>query len=141
MSCFIVTGKHVDFILSYLRKQFKKDEQVYIDGVKYKLTDDDLSMIGNELLKENYRSFNSRYNEKNNPEKYNFIQYEGENDFKNPASVKKALDCLTYQSCECDDYRETRAYKLAVFISEVILDDLSRRYDQDYDNLSWEIID
>ena len=86
------------------------------------------NVLGKLLLDENFRSINSRYpdtvdNPENAPgpiDQTRILDYRhtGVGDTLRPAWVVSSCDCLEYQSCETENYRETWAYALTQAIRE-----------------------
>lgn len=69
----------------------------------------------NMLMAENVRSVNWRYRDSRHIEKSEFVGNVVINLNAEPVSILQALkliDCLAYQSCECDDWEKTEAYAL-----------------------------
>lgn len=106
MSAYIVEDSVIDALVTYARK--------HVNRLKY-ILDKDLSgdELGQILVNENYRSVNHRYRERSEAERYSFREYTGP---LHAIQVIKACNCLDYQSCENNDYRQTQA---ATIINEI----------------------
>jgi len=86
------------------------------------------NVLGQLLLNENVRSIQGRYpdtvdNIENAPgpidqTRVHEYEHRGVGDTLRPAWVVRSCDCLEYQSCETDDYRETWAFALMQAIRE-----------------------
>lgn len=112
MSAYIVDEDHINIIVSYMTSPVT-GEGMWTEleaGYNY-LTPDNAAEIAKVLYKENVRSVNNRYND-NTPDDYEFNYIPGTSSQYRPTQISGAIDCLEYQSCETDDYHETRAYKL-----------------------------
>ena len=145
MSAFIVDYKVIDNILGsrfnetlLYKVYFFQSEFDNIIGSKggYWLTDE-LTRVGREFLQLNTDSVNFRYNEPAADEDLNYI-----NDYKfndcEPSIVQsiKSVQCLMYQSCEQDNYKENETYQKL----EKLLNLLKESYlylDEDYQNAKW----
>lgn len=86
--------------------------------------DEEIKRIGQELLKENYRSVNFRYREENEAPEFE------------PAELNKGFDegtvlgciaCYEYQACETNDWEDTLVYKDLQRLKDKILMRLVRR--------------
>lgn len=121
MSAFIVSKNHIDAMISSVRT-----EGIYLDDEQVK----DRNRLGQELVNQNYRSVNERYDEKDEPPTYEFkMQYPLQ-----PVQVIKLCDCYDYQACETNDYRETFASKIVESIRHKAIRNLPG-----YENAPWGI--
>jgi hypothetical protein len=123
MSAFVVCKEHIDALLTWVNKQ---GFDVF-DGHRYYESDqvDQLSELGSLLLTENTRAVEYRCREQDNvePTSYTFETRAGHRSIE----ILAALRCLAYQSCECDDWEQTRAYRAiehmeSIAISRVLRD-------------------
>jgi hypothetical protein len=123
MSAFVVCKEHIDAILTWVRKQ---GFDVF-DSHRYYESDYDeqLSVLGSLLLTENTRAVEYRYREQTSvePVSYTFEPRAGHRSIE----ILAALRCLAHQSCECDDWEQTRAYRAiehmeSIAISRVLRD-------------------
>ncbi len=90
MSAWIVTKKHLDYILtSYLN----------LHGVDPST----LSELGQNLWNENFKSVNHRYQESEVAPEYEFTAIPG---ICRYAAIK-AISCLNYQSCEHEEWEKS----------------------------------
>jgi hypothetical protein len=123
MSTFVVCKEHIDAILTWVRKQ---GFDVF-DGHRYYESDYDnqLSELGAVLLTENTRSVDYLFREGTSVDlvPYTFELRAGHRSIE----ILAALRCLAHQSCECDDWEQTRAYRAiehmeSIAISRVLRD-------------------
>ena len=91
-----------------------------------------LDKVGQVLVNENFKSVNRRYKEQEDSYEYEYEDVYMD-DKNNLYSLYKALRCLDYQSCECDDYEKTTAY----YINNSAQKDIERQLNKS----STEIID
>ena len=145
MSAFIVDYKVIDNILAsrfnatlLYKVFFFKNEFDNIIGSKgdcYII--DELTKIGKEFLKLNTDSVNFRYDEPATEEDLNYInEYEFNDCGSSIVQSIKSVQCLMYQSCEVDNYKDNETYKKL----EILLDLLKESYlylDEDYQNAKW----
>lgn len=123
MSAFIVSDNTIHAVLSFM-SMYKA--HLYEKGAPLHLND-----VGQVLLDENYRSVNYRYGENETPRKYVFIAQALP---LTAVEVLKLIDCIAYQSCECDDWEHTRAYRLLQRIRNWVIAQLAG-----YDAAKWHI--
>ena len=98
MSAFVVSNKHLNTIISYAI------EKEYFYGI-----DGSPEAMGEILFNENIRSVNYRYGDEIENNTY---QFERVNVSEFTArGIIKLVKCLDYQSCECPDYEQTKAFK------------------------------
>jgi hypothetical protein len=135
MSAFIVSNKHINYLMQFLGQQ--KDLHLSLNGKGINTANiDDMQNVANILIKQNWKSYNFRYNEKNKvPKNYKFaIDF----NFKpNLAQVIKACQCLNYQSCETRNYNQSNAKKIIDTIQYLATQRILNS--MDYENLKWEI--
>jgi hypothetical protein len=99
MSAFIVSYNHINTICNYINRH-----QILHKFV----TQDEAEAIGRLWMAENVKSVNNRYSEDDIEPLYCFSRIDVSH--ITPIQFIKLLDCLEYQSCEHDDYRESEAY-------------------------------
>ena len=135
MSAFIVNDYHINALLNYALNLHERIHvprlQIEISG---SISDEQLSAIGQILLDENYRSVNYRYAEKTKPHEFKFKR-----DYfthRKPVEILKACNCIDYQSCETDDYYQSKAAKIIDTIRAYAISNLPG-----YDTAAWEIRD
>lgn len=94
----------------------------------------DAQNLGQTLVNENYRSVNARYNETDTPFEYAYT-YTPEPLMQ----VLSSVDCLNYQSCETDDWNQTKAYEILDHIKDSILRKLIKQTgkQKEYDSADW----
>lgn len=103
MSAFQVSQSHVGAIVRF-----------YIDRNQWhRLTPDDANAIIDELIQECDRSVMHRYSRDNGirPTLIDHSRPYSSYRVLSPLECLKALACLEYQSCETDDYEQTKAYR------------------------------
>lgn len=89
--------------------------------------------LANTLKKENIRSVNYRYNERTRCYKLKATDIDAA--YKHPLpSIEQTIQwlrCIDYQSCECPDYENTKAFALNMKMQQNLLMMLvgSRRFD------------
>ena len=156
MSAFIVSKRHIDFLISAgllldpshkLRWQSPGQE---VDGTRERgepwgpaavstyrervrgLTHETADAVGHMLLTENHRSVNHRYDENDEPDgMYAFEPYKGEID---PVAVLKQIACLDYQSCEHPGWNDSEAKAFLDALTWHAIPEL-----RGYDGASWGI--
>lgn len=150
MSAFIVTPEHIKELATYA---VVKDRSVsmYVDPryLKYHVKEETakifetLDITDNVqiaqtyaciLYNENIRSVKHRYNDESFEslpgliEKPEYIKIELKDLLNrrvwNPVHILKMCDCLDYQSCETDDWRQSDAYQLLLAIKEAAISTL-----------------
>lgn len=95
MSAFIVTKKHIDYLVTAALSA------KYMTGIEP-------NEFGALLWTENHKSVNARYNEESAAEPYRFTRSPGKVD---PVKALKAIHCLQYQSCEHEGWKQSEACK------------------------------
>lgn len=127
MSAFIVTKLHVDLLLRVAAEGPRDGAgQWFRPSWAGNGMADELAFAGRVLWSENVRSVAARYPHdaagelpgaeadswRALGETFNGYLYERPAVRLSVAEALKALDCLEYQSCECEDYRSTKAYEM-----------------------------
>ena len=103
MGCWIVSDKHINTIVSWAFDQGF--------GGSFGVTEQEMAEI---LKAENIRSYRHKYpyhtwTEIGTGYEITF-QHEEYPEFPDSLGyIKRAIECLDYQSCECPDYEDTRA--------------------------------
>lgn len=120
MSAYIMRDDEINTIVSY----FISDVHGYGAWVRVgddydHLTDDNAAQVAKILMDENTRSVNHRYNDSSsNP-------YEFKKDRKAKSlpvgNIIGALDCLEYQSCETDDWKQSNAWEIITNLRKYLL--------------------
>ncbi len=105
MSAYVVSTDTIDYIVTAARL-WRLDADGYLPYDARNITDSELGQI----LSENVRSVNARYNDTDTPEAYEYrpVGY----GYIGAVEVLKSVQCLNYQSCETDDWETTLAYKV-----------------------------
>lgn len=123
MSAYVVSNNHINAIVRFM--DAKKNNQFANFGRwLFKLYDPAAigNAIGKELLKENVRSVNYRYNEKGRAPKF---VYDATPAPVAPIEMLKLINCLDYQSCERNDWHKSTANLILSAIKVSILEDLA----------------
>ena len=138
MSSFVVTDKHVSAILQGVygkthagfnvwECQVDRDSYHFVIGAMEAQQEE-----ANVLMRENIRSVNKCYSLTDTLDSDVLLFRK---DAPLPAlNVIKLIDCLQYQSCECDDYTSTEAYKLLCRLREMMVPKLPG-----YSDVPWYI--
>lgn len=121
MSAFIVSKKHIDAICEYVVRNKKNGYGI----------PEDPSELGQILWRENHRSVNSRYKEREKTPEYKF---ETTDLCITAAGFMKLLHCLDYQSCEHKSYDRSKAHK---YIRELAFRVANQV--EGYDDVPWAI--
>jgi len=98
MSAFEVCKAHIDAILTFAAFGLPRH---------LALKADKLDEVGQVLVDANVESVNYRYNEKDAADPYHFCRVRT----LSPVEMLKALDCLEYQCCEPNDWKDSIAKK------------------------------
>lgn len=128
MSAFIVSDRHIDALLTWVINTPKYQAPQILNGMTVK---DQPDLIGQMLVELNYRSVNTRYNENDQPREYKFRPFPRT---ISPVEVIKACDCLNYQCCEFEGWKDTKAARIIDEIRESAIDSLPGM-----DAAAWEI--
>ena len=127
MSAFVVSDKHINTMLSFGSRHI--DRISLPDGQILSFKDaNDLQIMAEIMLKENYRSVNyrSRENEGSHQIKFEF-------EYKyTPIQIVKACQCFDYQCCETDDWKESNAYRINSWLMSSAISELPG-----YDQAEW----
>ena len=136
MSAFIVSDTHINALVRYASRHKLSvyfNRQLGFPFGKQRLNvHDNEQAIAQILLDENVRSVNYRYRDN----EVMSITYDRGAPILTAIQAIKAAQCLRYQSCECDDFEESIAFKLI----EAIIADAIPRLDG-YESAQWAISD
>jgi hypothetical protein len=129
MSAWIVTTAHVAALVKWYRRN--GGAQMHLEG---NTPDYDERMAG-MLYAENVRSVNHRYpnHPPDEPIAFTWRMLKAAPDLS-AVEVVKSCQCLAYQSCECDDYKDTPAAKFNARILDHAISKLPG-----YDEAPWGI--
>lgn len=127
MSAFVVSTRHIDTLLSSVGGT----DYVYWKN-KYLYFEKERNRLGQELVNQNYRSTNDRYNENQKPPVYLFQRRQP----VTPVQILKACDCYEYQACETENYKNTLAYKIIDALRGKAIQQLPG-----YKEAAWEVCD
>lgn len=130
MSAFVVSGTHIDAIVTYA---IDAKMSFYFANVRTDITARNAQEIGATLFQENVRSVNHRYRENDNGAGPAYI-FKRFNTPLTPVEVIKACHCLSYQSCETDDWEATKAFAILRAIESSVTHRLPG-----YDKAPWGI--
>jgi hypothetical protein len=130
MSAFLLSNKHIATLINSARPKFEADSFSYRYKEEVFYSNGDRGRLGQVLMEQNYRSINTRYNEKTAAPKF----ADDWNTSADPVVILKACDCYDYQSCETDDYEQTEAY---VIVQAIRHRNISRL--PGYDKAPWGI--
>jgi hypothetical protein len=142
MSAYIVSNNHINLIASYFADH-RHGEGLWceLDGSYGYLSplDGTAEKLAHILFDENVRSVNARYTEAQSPE-FNYVYLSQARRYYSPEEIARALDCLEYQLCETDDYRQSKAWELMCAMRKDLLDGLAMKAGVDswsIDELKW----
>jgi hypothetical protein len=134
MSAWIVSKNHIDALVTWA---IDNNLIVKHNGWSYRISDNP-DRVGLELWAENHRSVNYRYDEETAVPDYVFKENK-----QDGLVIFKNIQCYDYQTCECDNYRETFS---SAFVNATleILSGLGYTYDKvrdlkEYDAAPWGI--
>ena len=144
MSCFIVSHRVINNILSGVYKCYEKDYMLdykirkffNIEELKDFLSDSYLTKLGRELIRMNIKSVNSYYHHNysnNHASKYKF-QYNPDCSLE---QSYKSIDCLEYQSSELPEYENLKTYKKLQMLKARIADTIVTRL-KGYSEAEWD---
>ncbi len=130
MSAFIVSDTHINALVRYAsRHNVRAFNGNPLSMFKVK---DNEQAAAELLLAENVKSVNYRYRDN----EVMSITYDRGAPILTAIQAIKAAQCLRYQSCECDDFEESIAFKL---IEAIIADAIPRL--EGYESAEWGITD
>lgn len=134
MSAFIVSEKHLQTLINWAMVQ---DVYFYFNGHRYEATHtEEAELLLTVLYRQNVRSVDERYSEKNTIESLKVKPMgAGKIGKVSPVQILKACDCYDYQACETDDYRQTFAADIINRIRSHAIGMLPG-----YDDAKWEIV-
>lgn len=140
MSAYIVDPRTIDYLVQWASGRRQQDLNAWMtleqcppdlirafDGHRLRLGEVTEDELGQLLLRENVRSVTTRYpNDSaddlpgpiNQKRVWRYSYKPVPHAMMQPAWVVKSCDCLDYQSCETDDWRETAAYLVLQAIRE-----------------------
>lgn len=121
MSAWIVSKAHIDCLV----------QAMVVEGI---VPLDKATVTGRELWRENHRSINYRYNERQRTPAYEFSGIEAPLD---DWTVFKQISCYGYQTCERPDWEKSRSYRLTEKLAAVILARLGVTRESVYDHPGW----
>ena len=130
MSAFIVSDTHINALVRYASRHNVR--AFYGNPLAMFQVKDNEQAAAELLLAENVKSVNYRYRDN----EVMSITYDRGAPILTAIQAIKAAQCLRYQSCECDDFEESIAFKLI----EAIIADAIPRLDG-YEAAQWGITD
>jgi hypothetical protein len=130
MSAFIVSDTHINALVRYASRH---NVRAFHGNplAMFQVKDNEQAAAG-LLLAENVKSVNYRYRDN----EVMSITYDRGAPILTAIQAIKAAQCLRYQSCECDDFEESVAFKL---IEAIIADAIPRL--EGYESAEWGITD
>lgn len=128
MSAFLVSEKHIQALVTYAARHLGTIRlgQATLDLT----TPEGKRELGQRLWDENLRSVNFRYREQTEPVVYKHKMVPS----ISAVQILKAIHCLSYQSCESNDWEETQAYSVLKQIESSAV-----RNVPGYDEAAWGI--
>ena len=130
MSAFIVSDTHINALVRYASRHNVR--AFHGNPLAMFQVKDNEQAAAELLLAENVKSVNYRYRDN----EVMSITYDRGAPILTAIQAIKAAQCLRYQSCECDDFEESIAFKLI----EAIIADAIPRLDG-YESAQWAISD
>jgi len=130
MSAFIVSDTHINALVRYASRHNVR--AFHGNPLAMFQVKDNEQAAAELLLAENVKSVNYRYRDN----EVMTITYDPGAPILTAIQAIKAAQCLRYQSCECDDFEESIAFKLI----EAIIADAIPRLDG-YESAQWAISD
>ena len=130
MSAFIVSDTHINALVRYASRHNVR--AFHGNPLAMFQVKDNEQAAAELLLAENVKSVNYRYRDN----EVMSITYDRGAPILTAIQAIKAAQCLRYQSCECDDFEESIAFKLI----EAIIADAIPRLDG-YESAQWGISD
>lgn len=145
MSAFIVNYKTINNVLSirlnsdllrdycYIKSEF--DELLLdISTDQYPYLYDKLEQLGKEFLNLNIKSVDYRYNELN--DKGFADDFKFQDTKPTLAQAIKSLNCLMYQSCEIENYKEDKTWQKMESLKKYLIDAFLH-LNEEYKNAKW----
>ena len=130
MSAWIVSKKHIDVLVAGLIEAGGYRHR----GTWVTVTEENASEVGQMLWRENHKSINYRYNERQRTPAYTFElpkEYAQVSPDKfqvgrlcitvEPGVLGKQVSCYNYQTCEHAAYYRSRAYRCVCSIAENLI--------------------
>lgn len=109
MSAYIVSDTTIHSILRYAKHQ--RFTSICVENMIYDISnEEDVNLLGQMLVDQNYRSVNFRYKQNDPAPKFQYSRSWSTG--ITAIEFLKCLSCLEYQSCETDDWLQTPAYQL-----------------------------
>jgi hypothetical protein len=130
MSAFIVSDTHINALVRYASRHNVR--AFHGNPLAMFQVKDNEQAAAELLLAENVKSVNYRYRDN----EVMSITYDRGAPILTAIQAIKAAQCLRYQSCECDDFEESIAFKL---IEAIISDAIPRL--EGYESAQWGISD
>ncbi len=130
MSCFVVSDEHLHALVTSAKMD--RDFYLYHEGKDFRIDSKaQANLIGQALKAQNYRSYNTRYNDTD--EKVPEYKFRESHDFS-AVEIIKACKCYIYQACETEDYKST----LAIAFCEALINAQFHKL-SGYEKADWEI--
>jgi hypothetical protein len=113
MSAWVVSKRHIDLLVTAI----VRSESVDTGG----LSRDE---IGRWLWRENVRSVNYRYSERDRTPAYRYRAYE----LPHYLAILKQVECYQYQACERPDWPQSTAYRWTTALRELLAQQAAVQY-------------
>lgn len=142
MSAFLVSQKHIATMVANIRNHVGEDNFARL--ARYRLgimgTGDELLVhVANALWKENNRSVNYRYSERNKAPQIKAFPWE-EVAILDVAGLNDLIRCWDYQTCEPKNWMGTKAFRFISEVRERLLNEMiSRHYPTELRESMWSI--
>jgi len=136
MSAWIVKKKHIDFLVTAaLESMINRTIRGEIDGhpVEMEISYNNADKIGATLWAENIKSVNYRYSN-HKPSEVSAYRFTKHNGGPIAIVVIKQIDCLDYQSCEHDGWKNSWARRFCDELKDAMIYSLPG-----YNNAPWGI--
>lgn len=114
----IYCGNYNEYFKSHFSNLIKEKFKIDFDCWEDEKLNEELKNLGQILVNLNNESVNYRYNEKTKPFKFEFSNIKPLNVYQFLMSIK----CLSYQSCEIENYQEDERYKLLIELENNLKD-------------------
>lgn len=138
MSAYTVSDNHLNVLVSWFMENRVEYRLWYkLNGKFGYMSAGDAPRVAYELYKQNVLSVNDRYNDIESDEQYTFEYIKNAKQAYGLAEIAGAIDCLEYQSCETDNYKNTDAYSIITAMRKNLLERVQNR--ELGDGTTWNI--
>lgn len=122
MSAYTLSQNHIRAMLQAVKLARRPGGAAYCYNDQMHYLRGHLQEAGQKLLNENYRSVDSRYDDKELSAP--IFTYSQADKRYTPAQIIRIIDCYNYQTCETSNYKETEGYAIAHTLREIAIDAL-----------------